>query len=311
MTEPIIAQKTSEQVVRLHEGEADIISGIMNQQNQQSWTGIPGLSSIPVIRYLFGAKDYTKTDDEIVFLMIPHIVREPDLTPVNLRPIDTGPGQTIELRRMVIPAQGGTGSMHLPVQPVQAAPQSATSATPIAGTTAQAAANQALDQMRSAAEGAPASSPPAASTAPPPGSAQPPGEALSLNMVPPQSIAPGATFQVPVVIAGAKDIASVPLQIQYDPAKLALVNITNGDFLEQGGQAVALVHRDDGPGTIVLNASRPPGAGGVSGAGVVCMLTFEAKAAGQSELTILHPSALNSAQQPVAATAAQAQIVVK
>ncbi|HEU5457751.1 MAG TPA: cohesin domain-containing protein [Terracidiphilus sp.] len=313
VTEPIIAQKTSEQVVRLHEGEANIISGIMNQQDQQSWTGIPGLSSIPILKYLFGSKDYTKTDDEIVFLMIPHIVREPDLTPVNLRPIDTGPGQTIELRRMVIPAQGNaTGSMQLPVQPVQAAPGVA----PLSGATVQAAGQQALDQMRTAAEGSPAApattQPTAQPTAQPQPPAQsPPGEPMSLNLVPPQNIAPGATFQVPVVISGAKDIASVPLQIQYDPSKLALVNVENGDFLERGGQAVALVHRDDGPGTIVLNASRPPGAGGVSGAGVVCMLSFQAKAAGASTITILHPSAQNAAQQSVAASGAQAQIVVK
>ncbi|HEV2214912.1 MAG TPA: cohesin domain-containing protein, partial [Terracidiphilus sp.] len=266
VTEPIIAQKTSEQVVRLHEGEANIISGIMNQQDQQSWTGIPGLSSIPILKYLFGSKDYTKTDDEIVFLMIPHIVREPDLTPVNLRPIDTGPGQTIELRRMVIPAQGNaTGSMQLPVQPVQAAP----GVVPLSGATVQAAGQQALDQMRAAATGAPVATPPTPAAAAPQQPAQsPPGEPMSLNLLPPQNIAAGATFQVPVVIAGAQDIASVPLQIQYDPSKLALVNVENGDFLERGGQAVALVHRADGPGTIVLNASRPPGAGGVSGAGV-------------------------------------------
>ena len=300
VTEPIIAQKTSEQVVRLHEGEANIISGIMNQQNQESWTGIPGLSSIPILKYLFGAKDYTKTDDEIVFLMIPHIVREPDLTPVNLRPIDTGPGQTIELRRMVIPSRG-TGSMNMPVQPVQSSQQSTQAAAPLTGATAQAAGNQALEQMRAAAQGGP----------PTQASAQPPGETLSFNMVAPRNIAPGSTFQVPVVIAGARDIASVPLQIKYDPSKLSLTNVSNGDFLERGGQAVALVHRDDGSGTIVLNASRPPGAGGVSGAGVVCVLSFQAKAAGESAISILHPSALNAAQQPVAASGTQAQIVVK
>ncbi|MGB7549188.1 MAG: secretin N-terminal domain-containing protein, partial [Terracidiphilus sp.] len=111
VTEPIIAQKTSEQVVRLHEGEANILGGILNQQDQQSWSGIPGLSSIPILKYLFGAKDHTTQDDEIVFLMVPHIVREPDLTPVNLRPIDTGVGQTIELRHI---STEGAGSSQAP-----------------------------------------------------------------------------------------------------------------------------------------------------------------------------------------------------
>ncbi|MGB7549869.1 MAG: cohesin domain-containing protein, partial [Terracidiphilus sp.] len=135
---------------------------------------------------------------------------------------------------------------------------------------------------------------------------------LSFSLVPPPgAVAAGATFQVPIVIAGAQDIASVPLQVQYDPAKLSLVNVGEGDFLGSDGQAVALVHRDDGPGTIVLNASRPPGAAGVSGAGVVCVLSFQAKAAGASALTITRPAAMTSAQQPVQAQGAQTSIVVK
>ena len=125
------------------------------------------------------------------------------------------------------------------------------------------------------------------------------------------AVASGTNFQVPVVITGAKDITSVPLQVQYDASKLALVNVGDGDFLQSDGQAVALVHRDDGPGNIVINASRPPGAVGVSGAGVVCVLTFQAKTAGSAQLTIAHPSAMTSAQQPVQGEAAQTTIVVK
>ena len=83
VTEPIIAQKSTEEVVRLREGEANILSGILNQQEQVSWSGIPGLSSIPILKYLFGSKDHTKTDDEVVFLMVPHIVRSQDLTPAK------------------------------------------------------------------------------------------------------------------------------------------------------------------------------------------------------------------------------------
>jgi general secretion pathway protein D len=124
-------------------------------------------------------------------------------------------------------------------------------------------------------------------------------------------VAAGTTFQIPVVITGAVDIASVPLQIQYDPARLSLVNVDKGDFLGQDGQAVALVHRDDGQGAIVLNASRPPGAAGVTGAGVVCVLSFQAKSAGESAITITRPGAVTSAQKPVQAQGAQVSVVVK
>ena len=306
VTEPIIAQKTSEQVVRLHEGEANILGGILNQQDQVSWTGIPGLSSIPILKYLFGSKDHTTQDDEIVFLMVPHIVRSPELTPVNLRTIDTGVGQAIELRHISSSTILGPGARPAPAQPVRPVAVQPAAVGPLPGQSAEAASTAALAQMRAAANDN--GNPPAPAAAAPAGPAEP----LRLSMVPPHGpTAAGATFQVPIVLTGGADIASVPLQVQYDPSKLSLVNVDNGDFLEQGGQAVALVHRDDGPGNIVINASRPPGAAGVSGAGVVCVLSFQAKAAGESALTITRASAVTSAQKPVQAQTAQATVVVK
>jgi general secretion pathway protein D len=74
---------------------------------------------------------------------------------------------------------------------------------------------------------------------------------------------------------------------------------------------VALVHRDDGPGVITIDASRPPGVAGLSGAGVVCVLSFQARAAGESALTMTKAAAVNSAQQQVPAKGAQTTIVVR
>ena len=85
VTEPILSQRVAEQTIRLREGEANILGGIQEQQIQDNWSGIPGLSSIPILRYLFGSKDKIRQDDEIVFLVVPHVVRSQDLTPTNLR----------------------------------------------------------------------------------------------------------------------------------------------------------------------------------------------------------------------------------
>jgi general secretion pathway protein D len=127
---------------------------------------------------------------------------------------------------------------------------------------------------------------------------------------PGRSIAAGATFQVPVVLTGGKDIASVPLLIQYDPARLSLVNVTNGDLLSRDNQAVALVHLDDGPGSITINAARPPGMAGISGAGVVCVLSFQAKTAGETRLSLTRAVAINSTQQQLLSKGSQVTIAV-
>jgi general secretion pathway protein D len=97
-------------------------------------------------------------------------------------------------------------------------------------------------------------------------------------------------------LSGGQDVFSTPMQVQYDPAKLALVNVDAGDFLGHDGQAVALVHRDDG-GSVAISAARPPGVSGVTGGGPLCVLTFQAKAPGDSIVNITKAAARNSQQQ--------------
>ena len=311
VTEPIIAQKTSEQTIRLREGEASVLSGMVNKTDIQSWSGLPGLSSIPGIKYLFGSKDHQIQEDEIIFLLIPHVVRSQDLEPVNLRTIDTGVGQSIELRHVSGEVPNSLPAVPPAAPPVRSviAPQSSIGTVP--GQTAQVAAPAALAQLRKAAEtGSDAA---AANVQPPlpPQARTDPGRVSLEFTAPAGPVAAASTFKVPLLLNGGVDIAAVPVQIQYDPAHLSLVSVEAGDLLSRDGQAVALVHRDDGPGLITLNASRPPGAKGVSGAGVVCVLSFQAKAAGQSNLLITHPGALNSSQIQVPAQGSQASIVVQ
>ena len=138
-----------------------------------------------------------------------------------------------------------------------------------------------------------------------------PGE-VGLTLEPPATApAVGKPFAVSVNLSDAKGISSVPLQIKYDATKLSLVNIDSGNFLKQDGQAVALVHRDDGPGMITLAASRPPGAAGVNGAGTVCVLTFQAKQAGATDITFARPGALDAEQHPVIVAAKNAHVVIQ
>jgi general secretion pathway protein D len=316
VTEPIIAQKTSEQVIRLREGEASVLSGILNKTDTVSWGGIPGLSAIPGIKYLFGSKDHTITDDEIVFLLIPHIVRSQDLGPANLRTVDTGVGTNIDLRHDASPTPSAAPS---PASPPAAAtrPAARSQFGTVPGTNVETAGPAALAQMRADADApnrqpkAPAAPPLPQSQSQTPPQAQPsPG--IRLAFIPqPNPVKVGSAFQLPITVEGGADIAAVPMQITYDPSKLSLVNVSGGDFLSRDGQAVAVVHRDEGPGLITLNVSRPPGAAGMSGAGVVCVIGFQAKAAGETSVVITRPTALSSAQQQLPASGGRIAIQVQ
>ena len=115
-----------------------------------------------------------------------------------------------------------------------------------------------------------------------------------------------------VMLKGAQNVYSVPLQVSYDPKVLQVVNVSNGGLLSQDGQAVALVHRDDdSTGALQISATRPPGANGISGQGTVVTLTFLAKASGQSALTISKGGARDPAMQALPVAGAVATVTVQ
>jgi general secretion pathway protein D len=144
-----------------------------------------------------------------------------------------------------------------------------------------------------------------------PGSAPATGISFALN-APAATVAPGNGFQVPIVLNGGTDVSSIALKMHYDPAKLGLVNVSSGDLLTRDGQPAPFIsHKDEADGSLIVSVSRPPGTKGISGSGVVCVLTFQAKAAGPSDLSINGASVVNSAQQQLPAQNAQTSIVVK
>ena len=103
--EPVIGQHSVEQVIQLKEGEPAILAGLIEVDDINSRNGTPGLSQIPLLKNLFTSTTKEIRKKEIVFLLIPHIVRQPVLTRMNTRAIDTGTGQGIKLR-MTEPSQG-------------------------------------------------------------------------------------------------------------------------------------------------------------------------------------------------------------
>jgi hypothetical protein len=130
--------------------------------------------------------------------------------------------------------------------------------------------------------------------------AKSPGEAVAALESDPTatSVAEGATFTVDIVLSGAQNVHSVPLQITYDNHGLQLLNISNGNFLSLGEQIVALVHRENSSnGVVEITASRAPESEGVSGHGVVTTLTLQAKAAGRFPMKITKAAVVQPGQQ--------------
>jgi type II secretory pathway component GspD/PulD (secretin) len=74
---PVITNRTVTQTVRVKENETSLIVGLLNRNETQTITGIPGLATLPGIGYAFGNRNSSFDDDELLFLITPRRVRSP------------------------------------------------------------------------------------------------------------------------------------------------------------------------------------------------------------------------------------------
>lgn len=281
--QPVIGQQDLQQNIRMKEGSANLLGGILQHSQSLTVGGTPGLGEIPLLKYLFSSQQTEMINNEIVFVLIPHLVRRFDLSPLNLKTIDTGTGTNVSLRR------DGNGFADVSSGVIKRSGQPPLAFEPSSPTAAGAAA-QAVGQMTFNGAQAAGTNPADAAAAS--------GAPMQLSFTPQQVVHKvGSTFQMQVNLSGGKDLFSVPMQLHYDPAVLNLVNVDSGPLLTRDSQTTALVHRDNGNGDVTISTSRPPGAPGVTGSGALCTLTFQAKAPGDATIQVVKSAARNSAQQ--------------
>ncbi len=272
LNQPIISQKKIIHDIRMREGEVNLLGGLIQQQEDKTVTGIPGLSSIPIIRRLFSGESVDHSRSELMIALIPHIVRRPDISPDNLRGISVGNATTIKLNYGPEAAAAPAPRPQPPnAQPAPAAPP---------------------------ATAPPVTAPPATA---PPAAAPPPAGNASVRFVPDRvdTRMPG-TFNVAVAVNAPADAASVPLQIQFDPKLLRLNDVSAGDLLAQGGVLPLLAKNiQNDAGTASVQISRPPGTPGVSSAGVLVTLNFQVMARGNTNVTLTGVAIRNSQNQVI------------
>jgi general secretion pathway protein D len=97
VSEPIISQQKTDQTIRLMDGETSVLAGLVKKSISQSVSGWPGVGEIPGLKYLFTTQSHEVVDDELVFMIVPHVVRPHDVNMQDTHQIDTGSGTGVEV----------------------------------------------------------------------------------------------------------------------------------------------------------------------------------------------------------------------
>jgi general secretion pathway protein D len=274
--QPIISQRKLDQEIRLKDGEANVLGGLITRSSTKGLNGWPGFARIPILRYFFSEDTNSTEDDEILIILTPHIVRLPEWTRENLRPLYTGSDAEVKVRREAEVRSPNTGppgpTQQGPANPAQQAPGAA--AVPAAQGNANAA--QIRFEPRS----------------------------LSLKV--------GEKQTVGIVIENVNDLFSIPFLLQYNPAVISVEEVQHGGFLSGGTQEIAIVQRvDKERGQAIISATRQPNTAGVSGTGTIMGIVVKAIAPGSSNLSIVQVNAKDSQQKPIPLVTGEAALQVQ
>jgi len=281
--QPIISARSFDGDIRLKEGEVNIISGLFERTDTKTLNGWPGLAKIPFLRYLFSEDKTDHQDNEVLIVLIPRIVRLPDWTKANLRPLYSGSETNIQVKR--------DSDVRAPATPPQA-------------TAPQPQPNQNVAPVT------PAPTPQGAA----PTTGAPTGiQTANLRFEPRTlSLKAGQSATIGVVVENVNDLFSIPLLLQYNPAVISVEEVQHGGFLSGGTQEIAIVQRvDKEHGQAIISATRMPNTPGVSGSGTLIGIVVKALAPGSSNLSIVQVNAKDSQQRLIPLVTSEATLQVQ
>jgi general secretion pathway protein D len=97
--QPVISQRRIEHEIRLQEGEVSILGGLAERSQSKSVSGWPGLSRLPLLRYLFSGEDVNNSENEVLVVVTPKLVRVRELAQESLQALSVGTDTEMMLRQ--------------------------------------------------------------------------------------------------------------------------------------------------------------------------------------------------------------------
>ena len=70
-----IGTRNADTILRLKDGETQVLAGLINDEDRRNASNIPGLGEIPLLGHLFSTHQNEANKTEIILLITPHIVR--------------------------------------------------------------------------------------------------------------------------------------------------------------------------------------------------------------------------------------------
>lgn len=252
-----IGTRNATTVLRLRDGETQLLAGLISTQERSDASRVPGLGDLPVAGRLFSSTRDDNQRTELVLSITPRILRNQRRLDVNESEMWVGTDAAPRLRQV-----GGlrAASLDDTLPKSDARPSRTDGPQPGA---------------RAVGSNSPADVTPLPASAATPTGAQWAGPAQVMR---------GDVFSVSFELLAGQPLRGAPVQFAYSQDLLQLVSIEEGELFKQGGVATNFTHSIDGrAGRASAAVLRTP-ASGATGRGTLTVLKFKALAAGTAEV---------------------------
>jgi general secretion pathway protein D len=262
-----IGTRNANTLLRLKDGETQILAGLIQDSDTRNSAGIPGLSQIPIVGRLFGSHNSDREKSEIVLSITPHIIR------TQARPDNdnTEFWYGTETRSRSSPFGSGGRDSGATGASDGGSSGSAGPGIPTVGPRLSVSQPVAVPPVASPPPVV-AATVPGVPAPPPPPAGPPPHPTVSIEG--PGETAVGQEFDVTVHMATDIGIARLRGQVRFDASALQLLSGSPGDLVPASAGSPTVDAKAGGAQLDVVATDEP-----IQGDGNLMVLRFKALAA--------------------------------
>jgi general secretion pathway protein D len=255
-------------VLRLKDGQTEVIGGLIQDADTSDATRVPGLGDIPVLGRLFGKQTDVKNKKEIIMSITPRIVRNNRQVDSDLLEMWSGTENNMRFgTRQVGNAKlqvtgAATPALPAPAGGVSVAPSGA-SAAPAAPAGAGAGAARVAPRAGQAAAAAPR---PAVAVA---------ASLRPMTLTAPTSAKAGEKISVTLAFPQLAAATQLDTSVSYDSSRLKLLAVNEADSARNNAAGIRFTGDGDSPGSVRLELAAGRGETLPAAGGALAQLQFE------------------------------------
>jgi general secretion pathway protein D len=253
-----IGSRSVSSVLRLKDGETQVLAGLISDEDRSSANGLPFISELPILGRLFAAKQDNRIKTEIVLSITPHLIRNIQRKEPTAESFWSGTETNLRLRPLQVRTSDAGAAAGNPVAgPFAAMPDARPGLSPA---------------MQSAGFPAPGSTLPAAALVP---------GAPQLRWVGPAQAKAGVPFKLELRVDSVASLRALPMQIGFDATLLQVLSVREGDYFSKAGPS-SFSHNVDLTNGRISIGSASSGAGAAKGEGALVTVEFMPLRAGEA-----------------------------